>query len=115
MGLRLAADAIQAAPSQVIQRDILAADCLLILLSNNSQYLAQFCEGVSTGAGWARYRDLITSQGFAGTDTAVPLHLVDRTESGFEASEDVATSPSSNLQNQQLPGLFQLLAGCPGC
>ena len=95
MGLRLAANAIQAAPSQVIQRDILAADCLLILLSNNSQYLAQFCEGVSTGAGWARSRDLITSQGFAGTDTAVPLCLVDRTFSVKPAEPAAARVPAA--------------------
>lgn len=84
---------------------ILSANCLLILLSN-PQSLARFREGVSTGAGWSRSRDLITSQGFANTATAGPLRLVGRTFS--VASEDVATSSSTNLQSQQLPG-FQLL------
>ena len=84
---------------------ILSANCLLILLSN-PQSLARFREGVSTGAGWARSRDLITSQGFANNAAAGPLRLVGRTFS--VASEDVPTSPSTNLQSQQLPG-FQLL------
>lgn len=84
---------------------ILSANCLLLLLSN-PQFLVRFREGVSTGAAWTRSRDLITSQGFSGSAAAGPLRLVGRTFS--VASDEVATSPNSSLQNQQLPG-FQLL------
>lgn len=90
---------------------ILAANCLLLLLSC-PQFLTRFREGVSTGAGWTRSRDLVVSQAYP-VNAAGPLRLVGRTFS--VASEEVISTNLSNQQQQQqqqqpgqLPG-FQLL------
>lgn len=86
---------------------ILAANCLLLLLSC-PQYLARFREGVSTGTGWTRSRDLIVTQAYP-ANAAGPLRLVGRTFS--VASEEMMT-PNLQSQQQQQPGQlpgFQLL------